>query len=94
MEFNLLFNSILILLIVVLILFIIKSFLNIIYINKVGKKNLVLLENEYKIEAAKLKINNQKILLLDRFYNTLFNRLFKITHDFILIQKLIFNKQT
>jgi len=94
MELNLLFNIVLILLISVLLLFIIKSFIKTNVINKRGKNNLVVLDNKYRLELEKCKLNNQNILLLDDLYVSLFSRVFKITQDLILIQKIIFDKKS
>ena len=87
------FNSVLIFLVVGVLFFIFRFVFNIKVLNKKGAQQLKALEAKLKKENKKLLVNNEKILLLDDLNQTLFSSILKISRDFILLQKLIFDKK-
>lgn len=92
MEFNLLFIGFLYLLIIVLVMFSIIIYKNTRSLNKSIKQEHTYLMQNLKIEKVILENNNQKIILVDHFNETFFNRLFQITKELLLLQKIIFKK--
>lgn len=91
MEFNLFFNWFILTLIGVFGFFNIKTYTEIRRINKIAKQKYSRLESDFAYEEKKHEINSQKIILLDELSKNLFNRLFKITRDILLMQKIIIN---
>ncbi|MDP5157040.1 MAG: hypothetical protein NWQ07_00505 [Flaviramulus sp.] len=55
-----------------------------------ANKSLITLNNNVKNEAIKFEKNRDKLQLVDDLHSSLFDRLFKITKDVILVQKFIF----
>ena len=59
-------------------------------LKKAANHSIIILKENIKHEHLKLQNNNDKVLLVEDLHKSLFNRLFKITRDIILMQKLIF----
>jgi hypothetical protein len=78
---------------VVIIGFIVRVFFVSQFIKEQGNKNYSFIENQLKLEIVKKKGINEKIILANRFNNSIMLKLFKITNELLLIQKLIFDKQ-
>ena len=78
---------------VVIIGFIVRVFFVSQFIKEQGNKNFSFIENQLKLEIVKNKGINEKIILANRFNNSIMLKLFKITNELLLIQKLIFDKQ-
>ncbi|GAA4960195.1 hypothetical protein GCM10023315_05090 [Algibacter aquimarinus] len=93
MELYLVFNSVLIFLVVCVLFFIFRFVFNIKALNKKGAQQLKALEAKLKNENKKLKMNTEKVLIIDELNQTLFSSILKISRDFILLQKLIFDKK-
>lgn len=94
MEFNYICIWVIYLLVFILMLFIIKTIFKTLHLKYVATKNYLVLEENFQLEYKKLEYNNHKVQLLEDLHQTLFNRLFKITRDIILMQKLIFEMHT
>jgi len=94
MELNLVFSAVVYLLIFMLSFYIIKIILDIQRINIKGKHKYLNLQKILQISKEKNRIINNKMVLVEGLYETLFNRLFKINTELILIQKLFFDKRT
>lgn len=85
------FSVIIFILILVLLFFVIKVFTE---IKKDKKKGLVTynkINGLLKSEAFKNKQISQHMVLANNLQATLFKRLFKITKDLLLVQKLMFD---
>lgn len=95
MELNLFFNCFIIILIGVLIFFNIKTYIDTIQSTKNSKQSYSKLVSDFVNEEKKHEINSRSLILLDELHNNLFERLFKITRDILLTQKIIMtsNKQ-
>jgi hypothetical protein len=95
MELNLFFNCFIIILIGVLIFFNIKTYIDTIQSTKKSKQSYSKLVSDFMSEEKKHEINSRSLILLDELHNNLFERLFKITRDILLMQKIIMtpNKQ-
>ena len=91
MELNLFFNWFIIVLIGVLGFFNIKTYIDTIRSTKKSKQTYSKLVSDFVNEEKKHEINSQNLILLDELHNDLFNRLFKITRDILLMQKMIWN---
>ena len=91
MELNLFFNWFIIVLVGVLIFFNIKTYIETLQSTKKSKQTYSKLVNDFVNEEKKHEINSQNLILLDELHNDLFNRLFKITRDILLTQKIIWN---
>ncbi|WP_372753563.1 hypothetical protein [Mariniflexile sp.] len=90
--FNNVITSGIVVLIVVLVFVIIKTIFQNIFLNKIANKSYAQLREKIAQEQLKLQINNERILLVEELHITIFNRVFKIARDIILVQKLIFDK--
>lgn len=94
MGFNYLFIWAIYALVFVLTLFVIKAVFQTTHLKKTANKNYLILEENLLQENSKLEGAKQKVLLIEELHKTLFNRLFKITTDVILMQKFIFETYT
>ncbi|WP_131474409.1 hypothetical protein [Neotamlana nanhaiensis] len=56
-------------------------------------KNIALLQEKLSHETANLKLNNDQVQLSDAVTKTLVFRIFDITRELLLIQKLIFSSK-
>ena len=81
------------LLVLVFIFLIIKVIIRTVYLKRIVNKSYMALQKNIDREQYRLQRNSGKIQLLEDLHKTLFNRLFKITRDIILLQKLIFETQ-
>lgn len=91
MELNLFFNWFIIVLIGVLGFFNIKTYIDTIWSTKKSKQTYSKLVSDFVNEEKRHEVNSQNLILLDELHNDLFNRLFKITRDILLMQKTIWN---
>lgn len=85
MEFNLIFIIIVYALILIFVILIAKV---LVHNYKVSKNNsITILEflNKIRLEKKRLKLNNQKVLMVDSFNEHLFNRYFRIINMLISI---------
>jgi N-acetylneuraminic acid mutarotase len=87
MLLNSLFTAVIYFLISILIICIVKVYMNTFSLNKKSELEYLKLVNHFTLEKEKHKINNQKILLIEGLNKSLFNRLFKIINELILLQK-------
>lgn len=92
MEFNLLFIGFLYVLISILVMFSIVIYKNTRSLNKTIKQEHTFLMENLRIEKVILENNNQKVILVDHFNETFFDRIFQITKELLLLQKMIFEK--
>ena len=81
-------------LLVVLLAFVVKAYLDTQLIKENKNRNYLVLQEQLLIEKEKCNVNTEKLRLADNLQNSLFTRLFKITKEIILLQKLIFDKQS
>lgn len=88
--FNYLFVRAIYTLVLILILFVIKTVVHGISLKKTWDENCIVLQKNLVTEQIKLDNNKEKLQLVEDLHKTLFNRLFKITRDIIIMQKLIF----
>ncbi len=93
MELNLIFSAIVYLLILVLLVCIVKVILDIQDLSIKGKGNHLNLQKALQTSKEENKMLNNKISLIVGLYETLFNRLFIINKELILVQKLFFDKR-
>ena len=93
MDFDF-FSLLIYLFIVVSVAFVVKAYLDTQTIKENTYKNYLLLQEQFVLEKSKSKVNIEKLQLADNLYGLLFKRLFKITKEFLLLQKLIFDKQS
>lgn len=93
MNINLLFSAVIYLLILVVLIYIIKAIIDLKDLNVKGTYNYLKFKNKLRVLKEENKIINNKIVLVEALYETLFNRLFKINSELILIQKLFFDKR-
>lgn len=91
MDINLLVIWFLFILISVLIAIGIRIIANYLILNKSGKTNYEVLKDNLKNEIETFEKNSQKTVLIDALNETLFNRLFQITRELLLFQKMILN---
>ncbi len=52
----------------------------------------LIMYKQLKIENDKLNANNEKLKLVDGLFELVFNRIFYITRELLLLQKFIFEK--
>ena len=71
-----------------LVIFLVRVFVGTQSLKKEGRTNLQLLENSLVREGKKNTLYMNKLNLIDQFHESLFNRLFKITREILLLQKL------
>lgn len=93
MEFDF-FSIIIYLLFIVLLAFIVKAFVDIQIIKKDGCRSYLLLQKQLEIAKNKSKVNIEKLDLIDNLNDSYFKRLFEIIKEILLLQKLIFDKQS
>lgn len=94
MNLDLVFSVIIYLLVIVLLVFVFKVYINTKRVKNKWKENYFdLLESMNMLKEENKAVNN-KIVLVEGLYKTLFNRLFKINTELILAQKLFFDKRT
>lgn len=91
MEFHLFFNWFILVLIGVFGVFNIKTYTETRRINKIGKQKYSRLESDFAYEEKKHEINSQNLILLDELHKDLFKKLFKITREILIVQKIILN---
>lgn len=92
METHIVFTSAIYSFVFILSFFSIKTCLAIASFGKMAQNRILNFEERIKDEKEKLGVFNDKVLLIDSLNASLFNRLFQITKDFILLQKIIFEK--
>jgi hypothetical protein len=92
METHIVFTSAIYLLVFILSFFSIKTCLEIASFGKMAQKRNLTFEENIKDEKEKLGVFNEQVLLIDSLNASLFDRLFQICKDFILLQKFIFEK--
>ncbi|ALJ06085.1 hypothetical protein APS56_13505 [Pseudalgibacter alginicilyticus] len=92
MDMQFIFSGVIYLLILILSFFIARISFNILQLNNMVEKRCVSLKREIYEEAQKHQFYANQILLIEDLNESLFNRVFQITKDFILMQKLIFGK--
>jgi len=92
MELNLIFSVVVYSLVFLLLFCIIKVILDTKRLNNKEKNNCLNLQKALQISNRESEIINNKILLVEGLYKMLFNRVFKITREIVLLQKLIFEK--
>ena len=90
MDFDCLFIWVLFLLVSLLLMCIAKTIFHTKLLKKSINKNYRVLQENLFYENYKLEKNCEKLQLVEDLHKTLFNSLFKITRDTILMQKLIF----
>tara|TARA_R110002050_G_scaffold273113_1_gene417042 strand:- start:32873 stop:33148 length:276 start_codon:yes stop_codon:yes gene_type:complete len=90
MGFNVFFSISIYIVLCILVGFSIKVYINTIILNKNFKKQYLKLKEVFKIENDKNDVIKQQLLLVDNLYESLFNRLFRITKELLLIQKEYF----
>lgn len=90
MDFNYLFIWVIFIPVLVLMIYVVKTIYDTSHLKKTINNNFIVLQKKILHENAKLEKNREKLLLVEDLHQTLFNRLFKITRDIILLQKLIF----
>tara|TARA_R110002049_G_scaffold134016_3_gene293420 strand:- start:3243 stop:3518 length:276 start_codon:yes stop_codon:yes gene_type:complete len=90
MGFNVFFSISIYIVLCILVGFSIKVYINTIILNKNFKKQYLKLKEAFKIENDKNDVIKQQLLLVDNLYESLFNRLFRITKELLLIQKEYF----
>lgn len=90
MILNYLFTGFIFSSILILIFFVAKVMLEMLSSKRIAFKTYSALHEYYLSENALFLKNKKKLQLIDDFHKTLFNRLFKITSDLLLMQKLIF----
>ena len=78
----------------VIIGFIIKAIFTTRSIQEQGVQNYSVIKEHYAIENSKIKKNTEQLILVNRFQETIVLRLFEITKELLLAQKLIFDKQS
>ncbi|GAA4893003.1 hypothetical protein GCM10023311_16820 [Flaviramulus aquimarinus] len=86
------FSILIYLLLAVLLAFIVKAYWDTQAIKENAFRNHLLLEEQLVLENNKSKMNIEKLYLSDNLQKSVFKRLFKITKDILLLQKLIFDK--
>jgi hypothetical protein len=91
MEFYLFFNCFILVLIGVFVVFNIKTYTETRRINIIAKQKCSRLESDFAYEEKKHEINSRNLILLDELHKDLFEKLFKITRDILLVQKIILN---
>lgn len=75
-----------------LIIICIKIIINSLFLNKLVDRNYETLSNHLHIEMESFEKNKEKIELVDQLHQTLFNRLFQITRELLVFQKMMLNK--
>jgi len=90
--FNFLFNIVILLLVVLVTVFSFKVYFNTMSFNKVSELDAEKLQEAILIQGNKSDLINVKVQLSDDFNRSHMNRLFKITKEILLMQKLIFDK--
>lgn len=75
---------------IMLVIFCVKVLFKSIALKRLAKEKDKLLQETLISENLKFKRNNENILMIDNLNNILFNRIFKITQDVLLVQKFIF----
>lgn len=88
------FNIIIFILIFVVIVFIIKVYYESEKNKELSKKHYQKLNIVLKNETSKSYVISEKIALLESLHESLFKRLFKITQEVLLFQKLIFDSRS
>ncbi|KJD32602.1 hypothetical protein PK35_10410 [Tamlana nanhaiensis] len=79
--------------IALVLLWALKVFMSTINTEKRFIKNIALLQEKLSHETANLKLNNDQVQLSDAVTKTLVFRIFDITRELLLIQKLIFSSK-
>lgn len=92
MDVNLVFSILIYVLVFILIAFIIKVYISTLVLNKNLTEQNFRLTETLKKEEDMQDVIMQKTLLVDSFSESFFNRLFKITKELLLAQKLMFKK--
>jgi hypothetical protein len=87
------FSILIFFLLIVIVSCIVRVVFRIQFVKQQGFKNYLILENQLKMEIDKEQKNKENIILANRFYDSIMLKLFKITNELLLIQKLIFDKQ-
>lgn len=72
---------------------VVKVLLDTLAVKKMGQINMMQLQNHFELEKNKSKVISGKIHLVDELHGSIINKLFKITKDILLVQKLIFRKR-
>lgn len=90
MILNDLFTGFIFLSVLVIICYGVKVIFEIFRSKKIAFKTYSALCDYYSTENLIFLKNKEKLQLIDDFHKILFNRLFKITSDLLLVQKLIF----
>lgn len=93
MEIQVVFSMGIYLLVTVLFVFIIKTGVDTLLLNKIGEKYYGTLKQKLKNEQEKHQIYEGHILLINQLNSSLLNRMFQITKDLILVQKMIFGQR-
>lgn len=86
------FSILIYLLLVVLIYFSLKVFLDTRVMKQNAIKKYLLIEDQLKFEKENTKINIEKIQLSDSLSDSVIKRLFIITREILLLQKMIMQK--
>jgi flagellar biosynthesis/type III secretory pathway M-ring protein FliF/YscJ len=89
-----LFLVVIYILVFILMFFVVKTVFQNMILKKAMIESSFSLEEKLIKEQVKLANNKEKLLLVEALHETLFDSLFKITRDIILMQKLIFEKLT
>lgn len=86
------FSIVIYLILIVIIGFVVKAIFGIYDIKKTEYENFVDLLENFDAAKDKSKDIHEKLTLSESFYQSFFQRLFKINKELLLIQKLIFEK--
>lgn len=96
-TFNIMFNSLftfgIFLMVFMLLFYCAKTIFDTQFLMREFHKTDVAFQEKIVHEHLKLQNSNQKIQILDSLHKSLFQRLFQITRDIILTQKLIFENR-
>jgi hypothetical protein len=92
MDAHLVFNMVICFLVIVLVLSLFKVCLDTMCLNKLAQNSYLSLRENIQKEEQKQRFYSDQLLLIDELNKSLYNRIFQISKDFILMQKVIFGK--
>tara|TARA_R110002049_G_scaffold71370_2_gene183913 strand:- start:2197 stop:2481 length:285 start_codon:yes stop_codon:yes gene_type:complete len=93
MGIQLVFSVLIYFLIIVLSVLMIKIWYDTLFLNETVEKRCLHLKADIKEKTEKHRIYTEHLLLADELHKSIFNRLFQITKELILMQKLIYGKR-
>lgn len=92
MEWQLFFETLILVAIIISILFALKAFFKIGVLKKTYQNRFNQLKNKLDIETEKSKSIHQKTILINKLNKSLHKRIFKIVESFFLFQKFVFKE--